>query len=324
PGQVVGRPPQPHELEQRRRPGAGVSLLPVEARPPADGRAEALAHPAVPADEHVLHHGHVGEEPDVLECAGQAGGGDPVGAGGQRPAPVADLAAGRHLHAGQAVEERGLARPVGADEADDLRLPDVEVDGVHGHEAAEALGDALRLEDGCRRRGAAHRPLPGGAERASAPTPSVWSSSCRRRLRAKPSGRSRIMSTRASPKMRSRGSWKARSFSGIKSSSVEPMSAPGTVPIPPRTTAASRVTDCRKLYDSGEICRPKWASTVPAAPARKAPMAKASSLSRTVLTPMAAAATSSSRIATQARPMRLSLSRVKARMTKAITTRARK
>ena len=53
-------------------------------------------------------------------------------------------------------------------------------------------------------------------------------------------------------------------------------------------------------------------------------MAKASSLSRTVLTPMAAAATSSSRMATQARPMRLSLSRVKAVMTKAISTSTRK
>ena len=46
-------------------------------------------------------------------------------------------------------------------------------------------------------------------------------------------------------------------------------------------------------------------------------MAKASSLRRMVLTPIAAAAVSSSRMATQARPIRLSLSRTKTRMTTA-------
>ena len=46
-------------------------------------------------------------------------------------------------------------------------------------------------------------------------------------------------------------------------------------------------------------------------------MAKASSFSLTVFTPMAAAAVSSSRMATQARPIRLSFSRVNTTITTA-------
>ena len=52
---------------------------------------------------------------------------------------------------------------------------------------------------------------------------------------------------------------------------------------------------------------------MPARPARDAPSTKALTLSRNVLTPIAAAAVSSSRMATQARPIRLSLSRTKTR-----------
>ena len=62
----------------------------------------------------------------------------------------------------------------------------------------------------------------------------------------------------------------------------------------------------------------------PAVPARKAPPAKANSFSPKTLTPIASAAFSSSRIATQPRPIRLLLSRTKTKMISPIKTSSRK
>ena len=80
------------------------------------------------SDEDVLQHGHVGEEPDVLEGAGDACLGDQVGLGRQDGALVADRALGGDVQPGEAVEEGGLAGAVGADESDDLARVDGEVD----------------------------------------------------------------------------------------------------------------------------------------------------------------------------------------------------
>jgi len=80
---------------------------------------------------------------------------------------------------------------------------------------------------------------------------------------------------------------------------------------------ASRSADSRKVKESGAATLTTCASTVPAAPARVAPRAKASSFRRVVLMPVAAAASSSSRIATHARPIRDSDNRRKAVMTAA-------
>src|SRR5690606_3153292 len=90
--------------------------------------------------------GHVGEEPDVLEGAGDACLGDEVGLGRQDGALVADLALGGDVEAGEAVEEGGLAGAVGADETDDLAAVDGEVDAAYGGESAEAHGDAAGVE----------------------------------------------------------------------------------------------------------------------------------------------------------------------------------
>ena len=96
------------------------------------------------------------------------------------------------------------------------------------------------------------------------------------------------------------------------------------VPIPPSTIAASRNADSRKMYWSGLTAPSWWALTVPAIPARNAPIANASSFSPNTFTPIASAAFSSSRIATQPRPIRLLFSREKTRMTKPIRSSRRK
>ena len=79
--------------------------------------------------------------------------------------------------------------------------------------------------------------------------------------------------------------------------------------MPPRTTIASTVNDTMNVNWSGLTVTSFDALNTPAMPAVDAPSAKASSLVVTVLMPLAAAASSSSRIASQARPSRLSTSR---------------
>ena len=100
------------------------------------------------------------------------------------------------------------------------------------------------------------------------------------------------------------------------------MSTPATVPMPPSTMAASRNALLRKTYWSGVTDTSWWALTVPAMPARNAPLENAKSLRPKTLTPIASAAFSSSRMATQPRPMRLLLSRTKTVMTKPRATRS--
>ena len=84
---------------------------------------------------------------------------------------------------------------------------------------------------------------------------------------------------------------------------------PGMLPMPPSTTMHRMITDSKKVKLSGDTKAILAAKNAPTTPAQAEPITKASILSRKVLMPMAAAATSSSRIAIQARPMREEMSR---------------
>ena len=91
-----------------------------------DGAGHARAVAGVGADHDVVQRGHVGEQADVLERAGDAEPGDLVGpAPGEVGAREPDLALGRLVHAGDDVEHRRLARSVGPDQGEDLALVDV-------------------------------------------------------------------------------------------------------------------------------------------------------------------------------------------------------
>ena len=83
----------------------------------------------------------------------------------------------------------------------------------------------------------------------------------------------------------------------------------GIEPIPPRMTIARTPMDSMKVKLSGLINTCLAANNTPTAEANDAPTANPSSFIRTTGTPMAAAASSSSRIAFQARPTRESSSR---------------
>ena len=77
----------------------------------------------------------------------------------------------------------------------------------------------------------------------------------------------------------------------------------------------------RKLSGNTERCQE--ARNAPPAPANAAPIAKACSLAAVVLMPMACAASSSSRIACQAQPMRESRSRRESSTAAPISSRIR-
>ncbi len=98
---------------------------------------------------HVVLHAHGVEQADVLEGTGHAGpvhlsGGHVVGV-----LPVQkDGAVRRLIHLREQVEDRRLARAVGADESRDLRAADGEVEVLHGLQAAELNAQVDALQDG--------------------------------------------------------------------------------------------------------------------------------------------------------------------------------
>ena len=140
------------ELLERRRP------QPVDHRRAIGGQAHQLERPLrrlegprarVPAlaveagEHHVLENGQPVKRPRNLKGAADAEVDDPVR---RLPADLPPLepdgAAVGHERPGQHVEDGALARAVGADQAEDLALGDLERDVVDGGEAAEALGES--------------------------------------------------------------------------------------------------------------------------------------------------------------------------------------
>src|SRR5690606_10978359 len=321
----------------------------LEHRPPDTGTG---AH--VTADGNVLERGHLAEEPDVLEGAGDARLGHLVDrAGLVGPAAQAEAAGIGHVQAGDDVEEGGLARPVRPDEAVDLAATDPDADVGERLQAAEALVHARDLEDHVRfRRGIrCHLPLPhprSGASgpgaappgitpagRSTAPPPPVPSSppspgtGARSPWRGggqRPLGRISMITTIEPPNSSIRrasvgissspnrklgeGLATTRRASGIAQRRIAPSTTPATWPMPPMATIATIWMDSISTTPSGEMKPWKAANIDPATPPKVAPIAKASSLMFRVLIPIALAATSSSRIAIQARPILESCSRI--------------
>ena len=95
------------------------------------------------------------------------------------------------------------------------------------------------------------------------------------------------------------------------------------LPMPPSTTIASTITDSTSTKLSG-LMKPCVAENMPPEmPPNDAPIANASSFMLRVLMPIARAAISSSRIASQARPMREFCSRRLMTMTTTSTSTSR-
>src|SRR4029079_8403210 len=108
------------------------------------------ARVAVCGRHHVLPHGHVQEQPQRLERAGDPLARDLVGLeAADALTREPDVALGRLVDAGDEVEQRRLARAVRPDHAHDLALVDVEVELRHARETAERHRDLLEFEQRC-------------------------------------------------------------------------------------------------------------------------------------------------------------------------------
>lgn len=93
--------------------------------------------------------------------------------------------------------------------------------------------------------------------------------------------------------------------------------------MPPSTTAERMSTEKKKRKLSGLMKLARLANNHPANPAVEAPTAKAHSFIRKLGTPMASAASSSSRMADHARPTRDRPRRTNTKMVRVMATRVR-
>ena len=137
------------DAQQLQRPLMCYPLvLPVTGQPQDPGK-HARVHGVVQADLHVVLHGQGGEQPDILEGPGDAGlvhlhG---VHAGGLL-AVEEDGAPGGLIDLGQQIEDGGLARAVGADQAHDLCPADGQIEFIHCGQAAEVDAQMHGLQHG--------------------------------------------------------------------------------------------------------------------------------------------------------------------------------
>ena len=126
----VGRAPQAHALEQHVAAPVGL------------GPADAVEH-GLEAEE--LAAGHQGVDGGVLQGdpdrpAHRAGLGHHVVARHAGPAAAGAQERGEHPH------QRGLARPVGSEEPEDLALLHHEVDTGHSHQVAESPDETFGFD----------------------------------------------------------------------------------------------------------------------------------------------------------------------------------
>src|SRR5581483_3599130 len=147
-GQLVGFSVQTDQVQQVESALGGALLLHGEGRQLEDCLERVEAQPGMFADQNVLDGGHVVEQADVLEGAGDAAIDDLVGLEPDNALAGEDqLAAGRREQAGDDVEERGLAGPVRADQAEHLALFDLNGDAADGAQAAEDFGYLASLQE---------------------------------------------------------------------------------------------------------------------------------------------------------------------------------
>src|SRR5581483_4837522 len=171
-----------------------------------------------------LERGQLREDPDHLEGATQAQVEDPVGL---EPVDAlaleADLPLVGPVHPGDAVEQRGLAGAVGADEPVDAARLERERHVVHRRDSAEALHHPVDLEDRGHWRSSARAQMVRGRLYFCWSTPRM------------PRGISSTTATMMAPNR----SWcrytkRAHTASWNRNSTVAPSTGPQIVPLPPK------------------------------------------------------------------------------------------
>ena len=153
----------------RARPALDAHARERRLRP--HGRLGAARADAHGGDHHVLEHAQAAEQAHPLEGPGEPGAGDLIGRpAGQVAAERQDPAAGRRQHAGDHVDQRRLARAVGADQPQDLAALEPQADAVDRAQLVEVLADLLDHQRvGVGSVGGAHAPTVAHPGRTRAP-----------------------------------------------------------------------------------------------------------------------------------------------------------
>ena len=144
----VGEVRHVEDVQQLQRTlGALLLFLPI-VRQTEEGGGQIVPQGLVQTDLDVVDDAQFLEQADVLEGAGHAHPVDLIGLLARRGHPVdQDGAAGGLINVGQQVEDGGLARAVGADQAGDLAAADHQVEAVHSGQAAEVDAQLTHIED---------------------------------------------------------------------------------------------------------------------------------------------------------------------------------
>ena len=137
------------DAEKVERPVVELRLLPPVLGKTEHVGEEARGHRVAETHEDVLLDRHLVEETDVLERARDAHLVDFDDALARGVVPVEENRPPRRtVDVGEQVEDRGLARAVGADETGDLGAAHGDVEVVDRREATEVDAEVVRLEDG--------------------------------------------------------------------------------------------------------------------------------------------------------------------------------
>src|SRR5690606_27091645 len=145
-----------------------------------------------------------------------------------------------------AVEDRGLARAVRADDGKHFARLQRKAHGIHGQQSAKAHAQRLDLEQWG----------------AHGPTSTWW-----RFIGNRPCGRQTIIRIITSPKISIRYSENSRASSGSTVSTMAAMITPSCEPMPPSTTMARISADSMKVKDSGLTMPWRAAKNAPPRPA---------------------------------------------------------
>ncbi|MBS1147542.1 MAG: hypothetical protein H6R08_1718 [Proteobacteria bacterium] len=132
-----------HAFEQGMGARARISLLAARGGQAQHGADDTTRGTRVAPDQHILQRGHLGKQADVLEGARQ-----PRLQHLMRLAPVeagvieTNLAMVDRIQPGERVEQRGLARAVGPDEAVNFARVDLQRNVGQRLQAAKRLANA--------------------------------------------------------------------------------------------------------------------------------------------------------------------------------------
>ena len=140
----MGKVLQAHQLQALHGDVVVLLVLAALSGKTQDGLHHGVVGPGVQSGLDVAHVVQLREQTDVLEGTGHALLGDfMLGKAGNVLPVQQHLAAGGLVDTGNNVEEGGLARAVGADDAGDGALPDVQAHVLHGLDTAEVDGNVL-------------------------------------------------------------------------------------------------------------------------------------------------------------------------------------